>query len=350
MNNQRGSIATITALCLPVLLGIAGLAIDVGNLYWEKTKLQTAVDAAVLGGGQELPDTLRATSQAQQSISNNSQSPANATITFTNNNLQINVSMTNHVSTYFMGLFGINTVAVSVSAAGVMNGPGGPFNYAIFSGSQTIDLILNGSGYVVKGSVHTNKNLIINGSSINISGAVEAVGTVTLNGSGIVVGSQQPNASNISMPDYSAAIAAAAAAANQVYSGTKTINGSSITTNPIYVKGIPGSITVNGSNFNATGAVMADGNIIINGSGMAAGDSQVCFYSKNGNITLNGSSLVFNGVLYAPHGYIIINGSAITVKGSVVGNQVILNGSSQAVNRSDYPVTSLPVKHVQLIQ
>jgi len=152
------------------------------------------------------------------------------------------------------------------------------------------------------------------------------------------------------MPDYSASIAAAAAAANQVYTGSKVINGSGITANPMYVKGSPGTVTVNGSAFTATGAVLADGNITINGSGVASGNSQVCFYSKNGDITINGSGIALNGVLYAPNGKIIINGSTITVNGCVVGKQVTINGSSFGVNRDDYPPTSLKGRHVKLIQ
>lgn len=94
---------------------------------------------------------------------------------------------------------------------------------------------------------------------------------------------------------------------------------------------------------------MADGSITINGSGVASGNSEVCFYSKNGDITINGSNIALNGVLYAPNGKIIINGSSITVNGCVVGNQVVINGSGFAVNRTDYPPISLKGTHVQLI-
>jgi len=350
LNNQRGSVVVLAALSLMGLIGFAGLVVDVGSLYVEQTKLQNTVDAAVLAGGQALTNTSQATIQANQYITSNGENPANAKVTYSNGNSQINVTITKKVPTFFMGAFGFPTVAVSASASGVVAPPGGPFNYAIFSGSTTVGLPLNGSGFGIKGSVHTNNNLVVNGSSITISGAAEAVGTVTINGSGITVGSTVPKASNIAMPDYSASIAAAAAAANQTYSGSKTINGSSITAGSMYVQGTPGTVTVNGSAFTATGAVMADGGITINGSGVASGNSQVCFYSKNGNITVNGSGINLSGVLYAPNGNIVINGSGITVDGSVVGNQVVINGSGFNVDRTDYPVTSLPSTHVQLTQ
>ncbi len=43
------------AMLLPVLLGMAGMAIDMGNMYVTHTRLQTAVDAGALAGSLELP-------------------------------------------------------------------------------------------------------------------------------------------------------------------------------------------------------------------------------------------------------------------------------------------------------
>jgi uncharacterized protein YegL len=43
------------ALLLPVLLGVAGIAVDMGNMYMTHTKLQAAVDAGALAGSLELP-------------------------------------------------------------------------------------------------------------------------------------------------------------------------------------------------------------------------------------------------------------------------------------------------------
>nr|WP_029894562.1 VWA domain-containing protein [Desulfohalovibrio reitneri] len=43
------------ALLLPVLLGMAGFAVDLGNLYLSHNKLQSAVDAGALAGSLELP-------------------------------------------------------------------------------------------------------------------------------------------------------------------------------------------------------------------------------------------------------------------------------------------------------
>jgi Flp pilus assembly protein TadG len=51
---QRGSIAIIVGLSLAVMVGFAGLALDLGRLYVNKTELQSAADACALAASREL--------------------------------------------------------------------------------------------------------------------------------------------------------------------------------------------------------------------------------------------------------------------------------------------------------
>ncbi|MBR1761501.1 MAG: Tad domain-containing protein [Schwartzia sp.] len=48
---ETGGVFVLTALAVPFFLGCVGLAIDVGNLYMHKSRLQNAADAAALKGG-----------------------------------------------------------------------------------------------------------------------------------------------------------------------------------------------------------------------------------------------------------------------------------------------------------
>jgi len=50
---ERGTIATIVAIMMPVVLGCLGLAIDNGMLYAEKRQMQTAADATALAAAHE---------------------------------------------------------------------------------------------------------------------------------------------------------------------------------------------------------------------------------------------------------------------------------------------------------
>ena len=60
---QKGAFLILTALALPVLLAMAGLAIDAGNLYLQKIRLQNAADAAALAGAQAYQDNKETVSQ-----------------------------------------------------------------------------------------------------------------------------------------------------------------------------------------------------------------------------------------------------------------------------------------------
>ncbi|MFS0756271.1 Tad domain-containing protein [Noviherbaspirillum sp. 1P10PC] len=51
---QGGAVAIIAALALPILIGFAGLALDLGHMYIEKTELQNATDACALAASREL--------------------------------------------------------------------------------------------------------------------------------------------------------------------------------------------------------------------------------------------------------------------------------------------------------
>ena len=46
--DQRGAVAIIVGLTIAVLVGFAGLALDGGRLYVNKTELQNAADACAL--------------------------------------------------------------------------------------------------------------------------------------------------------------------------------------------------------------------------------------------------------------------------------------------------------------
>lgn len=50
MNNQKGTIAIITAILLTAFLGFVALSVDTGNLVASKNELQNAADAAALSG------------------------------------------------------------------------------------------------------------------------------------------------------------------------------------------------------------------------------------------------------------------------------------------------------------
>ena len=57
LRQECGSVIVFTAVAISALLGIAGLAYDVGNLYMHKARLQNVADAAALAGARAYADS-----------------------------------------------------------------------------------------------------------------------------------------------------------------------------------------------------------------------------------------------------------------------------------------------------
>lgn len=348
-HGQRGQVTVLAVFFTIGLLAATGLVVDLGMAYLEKSKLQNTADAAVLAGGRELPDTVKASSTATQYVTLNKQSSATTKIAFADSNSKISVNLSKTIPTGFMKIAGINSLTISAKASAKQAGVGGPFDYAIFSGSTTKSLDITGGGWVAKGSVHANHNLNLTGGGFQITQAAEAVKQVKVVGGGYLIGSTVNNSSHIDMPDYSSSIAAAAAACGQVYNGDKNITSGGFTLgSSIHVKG---KTNITGGGFSCSGAILSDGDMTITGGGInISGSSQVCFYSKNGNITFTGGGAAFKGVLYAPNGRITITGGGVSFNGCIVAKEIVLTGGGISVNRKDYPITSLPSNHVKLVE
>src|SRR5690242_20706070 len=61
---EEGQALVLMMLALVVLLGFAGLVLDIGRTYVAQRQLQQAVDASALAAAQDLPDASTATTTA----------------------------------------------------------------------------------------------------------------------------------------------------------------------------------------------------------------------------------------------------------------------------------------------
>ena len=360
---EAGQSMVLFVLVFVFLCAFVGLAVDYGAISAEKARLQGAADAAALAGALALPDAAAARSTASDYAGHNGVAPAGTRVTYPYNGdaTRIEVVCTSSVSYSFARVFGFSSANVTARAVAERTGmSSGPFAYALFSGSTSDTLTFNGSMLNVVGDAHTNYRFSINGSNQTIIGSAEALSsfssngsnltisgtcqaaTISINGSNINIGSRVYSAAEvIDMPDFSDAIRAEAQAAGQVYTGNKTYNGSSISVDsPIYVQG---NLTINGSRFSGQGIIFATGSITFNGSNLrnSSGDT-VCFYSQNGNITVNGSNAELDGIVYAPNGTINMNGSNQTIHGRVVGHSITFNGSNISILSGTDDLDCLP--------
>jgi len=115
---ERGAISLIGAVCALVLLGMAGLGVDFGYVYYMRAELQTSTDAAALAGAQMINVGTGGTA-----VSTATQYSSSGTGTL-NQNSEINVSM----ATGYPLLKCLNSTGVSCS---------GPDNANAIEVSQT---------------------------------------------------------------------------------------------------------------------------------------------------------------------------------------------------------------------
>lgn len=160
LGDECGQVLPMVAVAMVVLIGMAGLAIDVGHVFYSDRSLQGAADAAALAGGGSMRT---ATSSAAVVASANSYSgvpgsvnasPSLQNVTMSSgfpllkclttlqslgiacqgsvpyNAIQVQVQST--VPMYFAALFGVKTVTITSSAtAAARGGAATPYNVAV---------------------------------------------------------------------------------------------------------------------------------------------------------------------------------------------------------------------------
>lgn len=129
-DNERGAILPLMALLLLVMLGSAGFAVDLGWVYWNSIEIQHGADSAALGGVLYTSDSAdRAEQEGLASAAENGfvdTSLGGTDIvaiidygddpTAVDNEYQLRATITREVPTFFMKVFGLNTVSVARSA------------------------------------------------------------------------------------------------------------------------------------------------------------------------------------------------------------------------------------------
>ncbi len=121
--NQKGVFLVFTAVLLPIIFACAGLAMDLGNAFAHKSKLQNAADAAVLVygkidyGNNKEPETAEKYMKAN-GVANKMYKITERPLTGTGdaNSVLLSLYASEDVPTTFMRMFGFDKVPVSVVA------------------------------------------------------------------------------------------------------------------------------------------------------------------------------------------------------------------------------------------
>ncbi len=184
MREEEGAVAVIVALSLLAIIGIAAIVTDGGNLYRERSSAQNAADHAALtaawaacepGPGEDYQVAGR------RAAAEHGYSAAEVTIEPHPDGILATIDTSiNATFGAALGADELDAVASAVATCTI-----GGDGYAIFAdGTCGNSVDLSGSTGRVEGGVHTNENLKVTGSNHSIVGTVTYVGKAPKNAAG----------------------------------------------------------------------------------------------------------------------------------------------------------------------
>jgi Flp pilus assembly protein TadG len=381
LKEEQGNILILTALCMTMLISFMAMAVDVGNLYYTKCKLQTLADAAAMAGALEV-DTCIAAGQlncsamqtaAKSALTENGISATESGVLLTINNgpsalagdpntgskYYVEAVVTKEVPTYFAKIFGKDTATVSARAEAGKSKPSG-------SGIITNNLTLN-SGASITDAQGSTSGIYDNGDSTEDAGATVNVGSYTVHGT-----VHCNSCSNISptptsgpqVPDPFASLTAPSHGTTQssnneslsratelkpgYYSGGLNFNGGTytVTLDPgvYYMDGtikIGAGVTITGTGvtiYMASGQLIMDPSTTANltaptsAVGNCASCAGMLIWQAPGNLNqmiLNsGPNATWGGAIYAPKAELVLNGgSNLATYGTIYANSLMVNST-----------------------
>ncbi len=301
---RRGTVAALVAVSLPVMLGVAALALDSGVLYIHRRQAQTMAEAVSTAAAYQLylnsSNTSGATSAAtalasQYGVSATVNIPPTSGM-FANKSGYAQVSLSTSSPRLFSAIWGAGSLSVNASA---VTGSGTtPYSTAailVLSPSGTA-LTLSGSSSVTA----KNGSIVVDSTSNTsvVSSGSPSITAPVLNLSGkIAYSGNNPNNATVTntgqanTPDPLAGIAAPSSSGMTVQSSSKvTLSGSTSTTlSPgVYT----GGISLSGSSsatLNSGAYYINGGGIVASGSSSISGSGVFIYNTGGGAINLSGS-------------------------------------------------------------
>jgi hypothetical protein len=122
LKDENGSSMMIFAFMFVVIIGMAGLVVDVGILYETKSSLKKTANAAALSGAQELINGDEAVYEVVMNIleANHEKESLKGINTGTHGKYSLNVVLEKDVPLYFLRLFKMNSMKISESSTAVL--------------------------------------------------------------------------------------------------------------------------------------------------------------------------------------------------------------------------------------
>ena len=151
--NQRGASLFLFALILPVIIGIAALAIDIGNVYVHKSQLQNMTDASVLAAAkvysEDSATDVRAVAQSymNKNLQNNAgynhpdfSTAGDPYIINDGGSTKLRLTLVDTVPMYLIKVLGINNINIHATATAKIIPDNWPFTDLVnFTESMTVE-------------------------------------------------------------------------------------------------------------------------------------------------------------------------------------------------------------------
>lgn len=205
---RRGAVAVMMAVMLPVLLGVTGLAIDLGIWLRESSRLQIAADAAAMGAARLLGSGTASTSDyaaaalmEAQAVTGNAWIGTLATpVTVVASQSQVAVTLNSTATRYMTTVLGIPAPSMTAHAtAGTQGQNSGQVQPCILALNPTIELAIRvdnmghliGSGCSVFADSSAVNAIFLNSGTLTGT-SIGAVGGVATSNSGSNVLSPAP--------------------------------------------------------------------------------------------------------------------------------------------------------------
>ncbi len=327
---EEGAAMVIAAFSLVAFLSIVSLVTDMGLKYHQKSRLQSAMDAAALAAVRYMPDEATAKEVALEYVEKNGFSTESVVVEFpTDEIVRVSDSITGE--TIFASLFNVDSVQINAKAAAkyVDKNMAIDFDYLMFHGDKSPFNL--GGHYNVGGSIFGNGNVHADGGSgSSVTGTVFSAGNATYNQYSVSVGRLESDVSNQKMPDFDEMIMAIAPTADSSmfvksyahisnsgfylnrYSGGTTLNSIISINGSTYCSGnlstgysselltVYGDLYVAGD-FNPQCPVYVTGNVYCGGNLTTAWDKNLKVGGSlyvEGNSSLQGSTSIYGDYFY----------------------------------------------------
>lgn len=205
----------IAALGLVVFLSVASLVTDLGLRYYQKSRLQSALDSAALASVTCLPDKQRAKDTALEYVEKNGFSTEKTVVEFPAEGV-VRVSDSYVCRTLFAAVFSEDEMVMNAHAAAkfIEKNMAIDFDYLMFHGKDT-PFDLNGDFREVDGSIFANGDIKVGCNDAALIDDIASAKNVIFRNSMSVKPNVRENVSHQEMPDWDEMIMSVAPTADE---------------------------------------------------------------------------------------------------------------------------------------